>query len=108
MSRVASAESSVGDASGALRRLLAALTCFGFSMGVVSLVFMMYGEGVARREALFEPLVEALFELLHCLVAPGFHHGAPPTACTFPPPATFVARRCARRHAFGLSPTSLR
>src|SRR3569832_1582346 len=63
MSRVASAGSSVGVASGALRRALTALTCFGFSIGVVSSVLVMYGDGVARREGFVETFVETLFEL---------------------------------------------
>src|SRR5262249_28737696 len=78
MSRVASAGSSVGVASGALRRALAALTCFGFSIGVVSSVFVMHGHGVARWEGFVEALVHALLELFLRLFGQlGFHHGEP-------------------------------
>src|SRR4051812_24637162 len=83
MSRVASAGSSVGVASGALRRVLAALTCFGFSIGVVSSVFSVYGDGVARRKGLFEGFVQALFEFFRGFFGwVGFHHGVPLADCT--------------------------
>src|SRR5689334_4177550 len=78
MSRVAAAGSSVGVASGALRRPLAALTCFGFSIGVFSSVLMVYGDRVARREGLVEPFVQALLEFLRRFFRwGGFDHEVP-------------------------------
>src|SRR5689334_15336583 len=83
MSRVASSGNNVGVASGALRRLLAALTCFGFSMGIVSCVFVMHGDGVAGGEGLVQAFVEALVELLPCFFTlSGFDHDGLQRDCT--------------------------